>query len=139
MAVDKKKLQALVAENKKPPFSATPRGKRPFPPKKKNPPPPPAEEDDAGEEDEGEGIDVEAIAKQIEDGDGDEDLLELTDGYDPEEDGNPPQWVEDEDTWEKAKEAVDPEGEDADYDEPWAVVAHVYQRMGGKVKSKKDK
>lgn len=54
--------------------------------------------------------------------------------YDPERDGNPPAWVADEATWERAKEAVDPEGEGADYDEPWAVTSYVYRKLGGALK-----
>jgi hypothetical protein len=43
--------------------------------------------------------------------------------------GNPPAWVGDEATWERAKEAVEKHWEN--YDEPYAVVAHVYFNMGG--------
>lgn len=42
---------------------------------------------------------------------------------------NPPCWVEDEDIWERAKEAVAPRWEN--YDEPYAVVTYVYEQMGG--------
>ena len=48
--------------------------------------------------------------------------------------GNPPAWVGDEATWERAKEAVRPKW--GDYAEPWAVVAHVYRQMGGTVASR---
>jgi hypothetical protein len=44
----------------------------------------------------------------------------------------PISWVADDSTWQKAKKAV--MKHKADYDEPYAVVAHVYQQMGGKVK-----
>lgn len=50
---------------------------------------------------------------------------------------NPASWVGDEDLWEKAKEAVKPDWDK--YDEPYAVVASVYQKMGGTIKSKGDK
>lgn len=43
--------------------------------------------------------------------------------------GNPPSWVDDEAAWERAKKAVEKNW--GDYDEPWAVVAHVYQNMTG--------
>ena len=59
--------------------------------------------------------------------------MDLTDGYDPDQgDPNPPEWVEDEDIWEKAKKAVEPHEDQ--YDNKWAVVAHVYEAMGGSVK-----
>lgn len=43
--------------------------------------------------------------------------------------GNPPSWVTDEAAWERAKAAVKDRWDQ--YDEPWAVVAHVYQNMTG--------
>lgn len=46
-----------------------------------------------------------------------------------------PTWVEDEAIWEDAKAAVVPHWNE--YDEPWAVVATVYQQMGGRVKGKR--
>lgn len=47
---------------------------------------------------------------------------------------NPAAWVADEDLWEKAKEVVDPEGVGEEkYEDPWAVVVHVYQQMGGRI------
>lgn len=45
---------------------------------------------------------------------------------------NPASWVADEDKWEKAKAAAD-KGEYGD-DEYWAVVSHIYKRMGGETK-----
>lgn len=42
---------------------------------------------------------------------------------------NPPSWVHDEGTWEKAKAAVQKYW--GNYSEPWAVVTHVYEQMGG--------
>lgn len=44
---------------------------------------------------------------------------------------NPPSWVMDKSTWERAKEAADKGGYESD--SYWAVVAHIYQRMGGGV------
>lgn len=49
---------------------------------------------------------------------------------------NPASWVADEDTWEKAKAAAD-KGEYGD-DEYWAVVSHIYKRMGGETKDSTD-
>ena len=43
--------------------------------------------------------------------------------------GNPPNSVHDEGTWERAKKAVEKHW--GNYSEPWAVVMHVYQNMGG--------
>lgn len=50
---------------------------------------------------------------------------QATDGY------NPPGWAVDEDKWERAKGAADK----GDYGEDiyWAVVAHIYQNMGGTI------
>ena len=43
-----------------------------------------------------------------------------------------PSWAADPDIWAKAEEAVDPEGDGAaKYEDPWAVVASVYEKMGG--------
>jgi hypothetical protein len=122
-----KKLQAFVEKEKAPPFA---RKKGRMPPEKDDEGGNPGKSKKKDDED----IDVDAIAKQIEDGDGDEELMDLVKDYDPEVDGNPAAWVADEDVWDRAKKAVDPEGEGAKYDQPWAVVAHVYEKMGGKRK-----
>lgn len=45
---------------------------------------------------------------------------------------NPPSWVADEATWDRAKKAVEPYWDR--YGEPYAVVTHVYQNMGGGIK-----
>lgn len=42
---------------------------------------------------------------------------------------NPPSWVDDEAAWEKAKAAVKPKWDD--YEEPWAVVSHIYGSITG--------
>jgi hypothetical protein len=49
---------------------------------------------------------------------------------------NPPNWAVDEALWEKAKAAADK----GNYDDDtyWAVVAHIYQQMGGKISSTKN-
>lgn len=44
---------------------------------------------------------------------------------------NPAPWVRDEEIWERAKAEVLPDWEK--YDQPWAVVAHVYEQMGGRI------
>jgi len=62
----------------------------------------------------------------------DPQLAEKLAGYDPARDGNPPQWAVDPDKWAKAEEAVKPHWDE--YDEPYAVVAHVYKNMGGGVR-----
>jgi hypothetical protein len=48
---------------------------------------------------------------------------------------NPASWVADEDIWEKAKAAADKGDYEKDSDTYWAVVAHIYQQMGGTSKS----
>ena len=46
--------------------------------------------------------------------------------------GNPPAWVANESIWDKAKAQVKKNWNS--YDEPWAIVADVYEKMGGKKK-----
>src|SRR5260221_10462284 len=43
---------------------------------------------------------------------------------------NPPAWVRDEQVWERAKDRVRLHWHE--YRAPWAVVAHVYEQMGGR-------
>lgn len=50
---------------------------------------------------------------------------------------NPPGAISSEKTWDKAKKAVKKYWKK--YDEPWAVVYHVYKNMGGKTKKKSKK
>ena len=88
------------------------------------------EHEHGGEEgDDEKHVDVNAIAQRVQSGKGDKRLMKLAQGVT--EENNPPEWVEDEDIWEKAKDAVEPKWDD--YDEPYAVVAHVYEAMGGGV------
>jgi hypothetical protein len=61
----------------------------------------------------------------------DPEVAELLKTYDPQRDGNPPPWAADADKWAKAEEAVKPHA--AEYDDFYAVVAHVYKNMGGAV------
>lgn len=76
-------------------------------------------------------VDVEKAAEAAE-AKANPQIAELVDGYDPEVQGNPPAWVASEATWEEAKKAVEPTWDN--YDDPWAVVAHVYEQMGGSFK-----
>lgn len=46
--------------------------------------------------------------------------------------GNPPAWVANESIWDKAKKQVKENW--SEYDEPYAVVADVYFKMGGEKK-----
>lgn len=88
---------------------------------------------DEGEHDEDKEI-AEQQAGRVADGEGDGDLMSLAADVDP--DHNPPDWVEDEDTWERAKDAVDKlEDEPDDY---YAVVVHVYEQMGGGIAGRSD-
>lgn len=72
-------------------------------------------------------VDVQEIGERVQNGDGDRRLMRLSDGIT--EETNPPESITDEDIWEKAKEAVEPHWDE--YDEPYAVVMHVYEKMGG--------
>lgn len=127
MPVPAKKLAAFMQNE------ASKSGKK-FPPFGKGGPG--REDNDQGEEGAAPGKDysqmVEEEAKRLADGRGDSELLDLMTTFDPED--NPPEWAAQPDVWMKAEEAVDPEGAGATYDEPYAVVAHVYKRMGGKVR-----
>lgn len=86
---------------------------------------------------------IEAIAEMVEDGEGDPDLMaladELVEHMEAAEDDeeieleNPPKWAASPAIWDKAEQAVDPEGKGSKYSEPYAVVVHVYKRMGGRV------
>lgn len=77
----------------------------------------------------GEDIDVDAIGERVQDGKGDKRLMRLAKNVD--EDHNPPHWALDEDIWDKAKDAVEDKWDE--YDQPYAVVAHVYEKMGGTI------
>ena len=86
---------------------------------------------------------IDEIAEQIENGEGDEELLKLAKTVDLE--NNPPAWVEDEDIWDRAKEAVlgtatpsEKTVSKSKYDEPWGVIAHVYQKLGGGLKASEE-
>ncbi len=123
--------------------------KKPFPPKMKgyggkkmhapivgkdNKPDGEEHHDDEGGGDDGEkqNIDIDAVAAEIENGNGNKQLAKLMNGYDDEE--NPvPSFVEDEDIWNEAKEMVDPEN--SDYGSPWLVCAAVYEKLGGGIKA----
>lgn len=141
MAVDPKKLMALVQrENAVKPFQDEGGA--------------PAEEaeetlEGEGEEEEEEEIielseqEIEAIAQMIEDGEGEPDLMELADQLveemeaAEEEEGveieGPPAWAAAPAIWAAAEKSVDPEGKGSKYTEPYAVLVHVYKRMGGSI------
>lgn len=75
----------------------------------------------------GKNVDAEEIGQRVQSGNGDAHLLDLA--ADVSEDHNPPDTITDESIWEKAKAAVEPKWDE--YDEPYAVVMHVYKEMGG--------
>jgi hypothetical protein len=89
----------------------------------------PVEEQETGGDDIGD-AEVEHIGQLVQDGKGDPALMKLAAGMT--EETNPAAWIADEDTWERAKQAVKPSWDK--YDEPYSVVVHVYKAMGGKVK-----
>lgn len=72
------------------------------------------------------------IAEEIEEGEFDDDVMLLMEDFNPD---SMPKWVLDKKTWKKAKKIVDPEGEGAEYQDPYAVIAHLYKKMGGKFKA----
>lgn len=71
------------------------------------------------------------LAEEIEEGEFDDDVMLLMEDFNPD---SMPKWVLDKKTWKKAKKIVDPEGEGAEYKDPYAVVAHLYKKMGGQFK-----
>lgn len=74
---------------------------------------------------------VATVAARVASGRVDTQLKKLLNGYDPGEQPVPP-WAED-DLWEKAVQAVDPDGDGANYDDPYLVVGAVYKKLGGAV------
>lgn len=75
---------------------------------------------------------IKESAEEVEDG-GDDEIMELLNDY---EEGDNPSWAKDHKTWKKAVKLIDPEGEGADkFDNPYAVVAHLYKKMGGSIES----
>ena len=90
-------------------------------------------DEDEEEEEVDDAILVEQAIAEMEETGGDEEIILVVADYDPELDGNPPTWVEEEDLWERAKTAVDPEN--SPLENVWAVVATVYKKMGGSFKS----
>jgi hypothetical protein len=86
---------------------------------------------------------IETIGEIVEDDEGNEDLYalaeELAEAIEAaEEEGEeveqPPKWAASPSIWDRAEKAVDPEGKGSKYTEPYAVVTHVYRRMGGRIK-----
>lgn len=142
--IDPKKLLALVQrENGVKPMAAPPmEGDELIEDELAEP-----EEGEAGGEGEGEAEgasaiseeELEEIVEMIEAGEGDPMLMQLAaelaaeiDEF-GEEAEQPPAWAVDPAIWDEAEKAVDPEGKGSKYTEPYAVVAHVYQRLGGTV------
>lgn len=74
------------------------------------------------------------VAAQWAAGKQDSQILKLMQNYDPEME-DVPMWVANEDVWQRAMMAVDPEGMGGSYDDPYALVAAVYRKLGGKVKT----
>lgn len=70
---------------------------------------------------------VDAIGQRVQSGNGDEHLMELVEGLGEDE---VPEGV-DEELWKKAEAKVKPKWDE--YDQPEAVVAHVYEAMGGEI------
>lgn len=119
-----RKMKALLKRDARPPT------------KKDAPPVEPDDEDTEDDDEPAEDSLADIVAEcgdRVEAGDEDPVLHHLMADFDPAHD--PPAWVENEAIWERAEKAVDPEGKGAEkYDEPFAVVAAVYVRMGGSVK-----
>lgn len=135
-AVDPKKLKALVKRDSKAPFAKGGKVKAHVEEdddedleedEDEANPGPDDEEDEEDEDDEDSEVDVDAIGQRVQDGKGDKRLMKLSKGITDET--NPPASITDEGIWEKAKAAVEPKWDD--YDEPYAVVMHVYEKMGG--------
>jgi hypothetical protein len=139
MPIPAKKMNAFIQQNKKKPafpmkakqkFEADEEEKENTKVKK-----PEEQEADGQEEEKDYSQIVEEEAKKLDDGEPDEEIVEKMQGFDFVVDDFP-EWVtepEDQDKWNAAKDAVDPEGEGAKYDDPWLLIAHVYKRLGGKI------
>lgn len=77
---------------------------------------------------------VKEAAEEVDEG-GDDEIMELMEDYD---EGDNPAWAKDHGIWKKALKAVQPEGKGSDkFDNPYAVVAHVYKKMGGRIRTGK--
>ena len=75
---------------------------------------------------------IKESAEEVDDG-GDDEIMELLNDY---EEGDNPLWAKDHKTWNKAVKLIDPEGDGAEkFDNPYAVVAHLYKKMGGSIES----
>ena len=91
-------------------------------------------EHEAAEQEGAEEFMVKEAAEEVEEG-GDDEIMELMEEY---EEGNNPSWAKDHGIWKKALKAVKPEDEGSDkFDNPYAVVAHVYKKMGGRIRTGK--
>lgn len=76
---------------------------------------------------------AQVMGRRVQSGRVDRELKSLMATFDADATPVPP-WARDESVWEAAVEVVDPDGTGGhEYDDPWLVVAHVYEAMGGKV------
>lgn len=123
-SVDPKKLKAFIARDSKRPFEKNGRVKTDVEEEEEGDDEKSDEDDEEDDEDE---VDAEEIGRQVQAGNGDKHLMKLSKGITDET--NPPASITDESIWEKAKEAVKPRWDE--YEEPYAVVMHVYEKMGG--------
>ena len=137
MASPKKKLQAFMKKEAPAPYRAKdtgedeePEGEEAEGGKGEEPEPEDEGEDDDSDEDDEPEVDAAEIGAQVQAGNGSPKLMKLAKGVT--EETNPPAWVADEGIWEKAKAAVEPKWDE--YDEPFAVTAAVYKKMGGSFK-----
>lgn len=90
------------------------------------------DEADADEGDEGEKeVNVQEIGDKVQEGKGDKKLLKLAEDLTDEDKEIPPPWAVDADIWDHAVAACDEYMDE--YDQPMAVIVHVYEAMGGEV------
>lgn len=75
--------------------------------------------------------DAAAMAARVAAGRADADVLELATDYNPEEHGDPPEWADDEDLWERSVRAV---GVNSFRKNRWLIAASLYKKLGGKFK-----
>ncbi len=136
--IDPTKLMALVKrENSVKPFhdeDMGDEGEEPMPGEEAEPEEPEAIELTPEE--------IEAIGEMVENGEGEPELMDLAEALQDEIDemgeeaelpAPPPAWATSPAIWETAEKAVDPEGVGSTYTEPYAVVSHVYKKMGGSI------
>jgi len=89
-----------------------------------------AEEEAEGEEGEEE-VNVQEIGDAVQEGKGDKKLLQLAADLTDEDKEIPPPWAVDADIWDHAVAACEEYMDE--YDQPMAVIVHVYDAMGGEI------